>query len=101
MPNNDLIGFILVDMGALTDDKLNEAWSKYQDDSYKHTFGKFLIDNKYITDDQLRVALLKQKVSRNQSVPTPMEDDNFRLQRLNRLESVEILNVRRILAKLA
>ena len=56
------LGSILIDMGILTERRLEELITKYESEG-SGTFNKFLIKEKEINYDQLRVALLKRKVA--------------------------------------
>ena len=99
MAKDDLLGAILVDMGAMTEQQLDEAIQRYQATNYRHTLGKFLTDKSIITEDQLRVALLRQKVVRDQ-MKRRFGDDDRRLFQSGE-DIVDTLSVRRVLSRLA
>jgi hypothetical protein len=58
---------VLVKMRALSKKKLKELIEKYEDGEYKCSFVKFLLRNKEITNEQLRVAMMRHKVSNSRS----------------------------------
>lgn len=61
------IGPVLVKMRALSKKKLKELIEQYEEGEYKCSFVKFLLRNKEITNEQLRVAMMRHKVSNSRS----------------------------------
>jgi len=61
------IGPILIKMRAVSKKKLKELVEKYEKGKYKCSFAKFLLQNKEINNEQLKVAMMRYKVSNGRS----------------------------------
>lgn len=63
MNNNPYeLGSVLIDMGILTAERLDELIDQFKKKG-AGSFNRFLIEEKQINYDQLRLAILKQKVA--------------------------------------
>jgi len=72
-PENDptSIGNILVDMGVITQEKLQKLGDEFRAQR-EEMFGQFLVRNAGISQDQLELALIKQKQLRGEKVDMSM-----------------------------
>ena len=57
-----LLGEVLVMMGVLSKDSLTTALDDFSTGAFRHTFGRYLVEKKIITNDQLQLALLRQRI---------------------------------------
>ena len=63
---NDIadLGKILVNMRALTETKLIELLEKFRSHQQKCNFNKFLMEHGDVSNDQINIAILRQRTSK-------------------------------------